>query len=202
MTRKVLAVPTGAWLLQTAAGSALGRMVIRLGRHFGFRTLNVVRRREQADELLQLGGDAAVATNDESLEKRVHELTNGQGVPYAIDAVGGTTAVAVVRSLAADGKMLVYGTLSNEPMVLDQRLLMVGNKRIEGFWLSEWVRRQGILTMLRLFRQVRRLLRAGVLTTEVGTAFPLDAIGQAVTQAETPGRHGKVLLRMGAPAPT
>src|SRR5262249_41221898 len=30
MTRWILKVPRGAWLLQTAAGSALGRMVIRL----------------------------------------------------------------------------------------------------------------------------------------------------------------------------
>src|SRR5437660_602475 len=43
MTRHVLNVPHGAWLLQTAAGSALGRMVIRLGAYYGFRTLNVVR---------------------------------------------------------------------------------------------------------------------------------------------------------------
>ena len=42
MTRHVLKVPPGDWLLQTAAGSALGRMVIRLGKHFGFRTINVV----------------------------------------------------------------------------------------------------------------------------------------------------------------
>src|SRR5262249_21767075 len=47
MVRYVLKVPRGAWLLQTAAGSALGRMVIRLGQLDGFRTLNVVRRREQ-----------------------------------------------------------------------------------------------------------------------------------------------------------
>src|SRR5206468_699626 len=35
MTRHVLRVPAGAWLLQTAAGSALGRMIIRLGRQEG-----------------------------------------------------------------------------------------------------------------------------------------------------------------------
>src|SRR6516225_187686 len=52
MTRLILKVPPRAWLLQTAAGSALGRMVIGLGRHFGFRTINVVRRRRQAEELL------------------------------------------------------------------------------------------------------------------------------------------------------
>ena len=51
MTQHVLRVPPGAWLLQTAAASTLGRMVIRLGQHFGFRTINVVRRSEQAEEL-------------------------------------------------------------------------------------------------------------------------------------------------------
>src|SRR5438874_350033 len=87
MTRHVLRVPRGAWLLQTAAGSALGRMVIRLGKVHGFRTLNVVRRREQAEELLRLGGTAVVATNDEALEERVRALTGGAGVPFALDAV-------------------------------------------------------------------------------------------------------------------
>ena len=50
MTRYVLKIPVRAWLLQTAAGSALGRMVIRLGQQDGFRTINIVRRREQAEE--------------------------------------------------------------------------------------------------------------------------------------------------------
>ena len=31
------------------------RMIIRLGKHLGFRTLNVVRRRETAEELLRAG---------------------------------------------------------------------------------------------------------------------------------------------------
>src|SRR5438105_3939415 len=84
MTRHVLRVPAGAWLLQTAAGSALGRMVIRLGRHSGFRTINVVRRRAQADELRRAGGDAAIATDEEDLEQRVREITGGAGVRFAL----------------------------------------------------------------------------------------------------------------------
>ena len=38
MARHVLAVPKGEWLLQSAAGSTLGRMMINLGRHDGFKT--------------------------------------------------------------------------------------------------------------------------------------------------------------------
>ena len=63
-SRHVLAVPKGEWLLQSAAGSTLGRMIILLGRHDGFKTLNVVRRREAIDELKSLGGDAVISSAD------------------------------------------------------------------------------------------------------------------------------------------
>src|SRR6516165_11606316 len=165
MTRLVLKVPSRAWLLQTAAGSALGRMVIRLGRHFGFRTINVVRRREQAEELLQAGGDAAIGTEIESIEDRVQALTGGEGVPFALDAVGGKTGSAAARSLAPGGRLLVFGTLAEEPLSLPSRMLFLGTKRIEWFWLSEWAGRQSIVSMMRLFRRIQDLMAKGVLTT-------------------------------------
>jgi NADPH:quinone reductase-like Zn-dependent oxidoreductase len=202
MTRDVLRVPRGDWLLQTAAGSALGRMVIRLGKTFGFRTLNVVRRREQAEELRRAGGDAVIATNEEALLERVHALTEGQGVRFAIDAVGGTTGTEVIHTLGRGGRLLVYGTLAGEPIAIDPRVLLVGQKRVEGFWLSEWVRDQNLLTMLLLFRRIGRLMRSGELLAEVGASFPLDDVRAAVRQAALPGRQGKVLLRItpGGPA--
>ena len=198
MTRYVLQVPPGAWLLQTAAGSTLGRMVIRLGQRYGFRTLNVVRRREQAEELLRLGGTAVVATNDESLTERVQALTGGEGMHYALDAVGGGTGSEVVRTLGRGGRMLVYGTLAGEPLSIDPRALMVGKKSVEGFWLSEWVREQKPWTLLLLFRKIGKLIREGVLVSEVGKSFALTDIHAAVRQAALPGRQGKVLLRMTA----
>src|ERR1043166_2250758 len=77
MTRNVLRVPAGAWLLQTGAGSALGRMVIRLGKYLGFKTINVVRRRTAMDELRTLGADEVVCSADEDLEERVRQITGG-----------------------------------------------------------------------------------------------------------------------------
>jgi NADPH:quinone reductase-like Zn-dependent oxidoreductase len=198
LTRHVLRVPAGAWLLQTAAGSALGRMVIRLGAKHGFRTLNVVRRREQAAELTQLGGTAVIVSGEEDIAERVKALTNSEGVRYAIDAVGGATGSACVRALGREGRLILYSTLSGEPLNFDPRALMVGNKRVEGFWLSEWVQEQGVLGMLRLFGQIKALLREGVATTEVGATYPLEQIKEAVRQAEMPGRKGKVLLRIGS----
>jgi NADPH:quinone reductase-like Zn-dependent oxidoreductase len=196
MTQYVLKVPSGGWVLQTAAGSALGRMVIRLGRHLGFRTINVVRRREQVQELLHAGGDAVICSCEDSIEEWVQKITGGQGVSYALDAVGGATGAAVVKSLSLGGRLLLYGTLSGEPLQLDPRTLMSGSRKIEGFWLSNWASQQGVMTMLLLFRRINKLLAAGILTTEVGEMFPMTDIQTAVREAVKPGRQGKVLLRL------
>jgi len=195
MVRHVLRVPRGAWLLQTAAGSALGRMVIRLGKLDGFQTINVVRRREQGEELLRLGADAVICTADEAIDERAKALTGGVGVPFALDAVGGATGSAVVNALGPKGRLLVYGTLAGEALTIPPRTLMVADCKVEGFWLSIWVREQRVLTMLRLFRQINGLLADGQFATEVGATYSLDEIRQAVQTAETPGRTGKVLLR-------
>ena len=196
MIRHVLQVRPGAWLLQTAAGSALGRTIIRLGRQLRFRTINVVRRREQVGELQQEGADAVICTADEPIEERVQALTQGEGVPYAVDAVGGATGSALIRSLGAGGRMLVYGTLAGEPISFDPRTLLVGQKSVEGFWLSEWAREQSALSMLRLFRQIGQLLRSGVLASRVAATYPLEEVRAAVQRAGAPGNSGKVLLQM------
>ena len=195
MVRYLFKVPVGAWLLQTAANSALGRIVIRLGKMYGFRTINVVRRREQVALLQKLGGDAVICSADESVPERVQQLTAGAGVPFALDAVGGATGSEVVRCLGACGRLLVYGTLAEEPLSFSPRALIVGQKRVAGFWLSEWVRKQGVLTMLGLFRRVGRLFRDNIATTEIAASYTLDQIQEAVRHAAAPGRNGKVLLR-------
>jgi NADPH:quinone reductase-like Zn-dependent oxidoreductase len=52
--------------------------------------------------------------------------------------------------------------------------------------------------MFLLFRRIGKLMRSGVLTSEIGASFPLEDIRAAVRQAALPGRQGKVLLRMAA----
>jgi NADPH:quinone reductase-like Zn-dependent oxidoreductase len=89
---------------------------------------------------------------------------------------------------------LLYGTLANEPIQIDPRVLLVGQKKVEGFWLSEWVRDRGVLTMLGLFRRIGKLMQGGTLATEIGATFPLDQVQEAVRQAAVPGRQGKVVL--------
>jgi NADPH2:quinone reductase len=111
VTRELVVAP-GEWLLQTAAGSTVGKLVVQLGRHLGFRTINVVRRRAAVEELLELGGTEVICTDDEDLVGRVSQIVGDEGVSKAIDSVAGRLGADVARSLADGGEMVVYGALS------------------------------------------------------------------------------------------
>ena len=193
LTQHVLKVPQGGWLLQTAAAGVLGKMIVRLGRKFGFRTFNVVRHEKQIAELKALGADAVVLATDD-LPGRVKEITGADGVPFAIDPVGGELASRVLRCLAPGGRLIVFGSLSGQPIPVDSRHLIANDLRIESFWLGRWAKQQRVLRMLGLFKQVRSLMREGVLTTEAVEEFPLDRVQDAVRRATDGG--AKVVIRL------
>ncbi len=103
MLEEELALRPGDWLAQTAAGSALGRLVIQLAQLRGYHTVNFVRRPEQVAELLALGADAVFCTDEADVAGRVRALTDGRGVAGALDAVGGETG-ALALALPAAGR--------------------------------------------------------------------------------------------------
>jgi NADPH:quinone reductase-like Zn-dependent oxidoreductase len=204
MVRHVLAVPPGEWLLQSAAGSELGRMIIRLARRDGIRTLNVVRRRESVAELEALGADAVIVSSEGPIDEQVHSIVGPQGVKYAIDPVVGQTGTEIFKALHEDGRMLVYGSLTGEAIRVgeDPRDILSGRRILEVFWLGYWLPRldesgfypPGTPAGLQLVQDIEALMRDDVLVTSPGRTYSLDEIGTAVAQAESVGRHGKVLL--------
>lgn len=200
MTQEVLKVPKNQWLVQSAAGSALGRMIIRLGKTVGFKTFNIVRREAQAEELRRLGADFVQVfdENNDSPEQLVASIKDNScsdGVRYAIDAVGGKTGSAIVASLGQNGSMLAYGTLSNEPLVFSPRTLMTKGSRIEGFWLGSFMANASLVFKLRLVRRLTKLIQSGVLSTEIARSYTLDEISDAVKASENSAITGKSLLK-------
>jgi len=190
-----LSLAPGDWLLQTAAGSSLGRMVVQLARARGIHTINVVRRRGSGDELLALGADAVIATDTDSLVERVHELTNGRGVSGAIDSVGGTLGADVARCLGVRGTMLTMGLLGGDPvMPVQSAELLFRSATIRGFWLTNWFMQQTPARIGHAVGEVMKLLIAGQMTAPVEAEYDLADFRAAIEHAERPGRRGKVLL--------
>jgi len=197
MVREVLKVPRGGWLLVTAAGSALGKSVVRLGKRDGFRTICVVRSSSNSDELVKLGAEAVIETDRHDLVAEVARVTGGRGVESAIDCVGGKVAGEVVRCLGLNGRLLLYGTMSDSAIDLPPRDLMMPLARVEGFYLFNWTSQQSPLRMLRVLRAVKRLAAEGVFHTDVSEVYPLDQVREAVAASMKSSRTGKILLKIG-----
>ncbi|WP_063065601.1 zinc-dependent alcohol dehydrogenase family protein [Nocardia violaceofusca] len=202
LTGDELDVRPGEWLLQTAAGSTVGQLVIQLGAHIGFKTLNVVRRRSAVDEILALGGTAAICTEDEDLRERVADITGDTGVSKAIDCVAGQVGADVSRALAPHGELVVYGALSThrhtEPgklaIPIFARSLIYETKTVRGFWLFRRLTETPRDRMAAAIDRTLELADSGVLRVPEGRPIPFEQFGEAVYLAEAPEHGGKPLL--------
>ncbi|QDT94446.1 zinc-dependent alcohol dehydrogenase family protein [Gimesia algae] len=201
LVKSLLDVPRGEWLLQTAAASAVGKMVVRLGINYGFQTLNIVRRHDQAEQLKNAGASHVVVFNAEHdnervLVEQIRKHLGSETVKYAIDAVGGKTASTIVRILAERARMIVYGSLDQTPLDFMSRDLIRTGATLEGFWLARHMESLSLPAKLRLVSKLTGFIRNGVLATEIGKVFPLEEVAEAVTEAERTGKSGKVLIQL------
>jgi NADPH:quinone reductase-like Zn-dependent oxidoreductase len=199
-----LDVQPGEWLLQTAAGSTVGRLVLQLGRHLGFKTINVVRRRAAVEEILELGGSEVISTDDEDLCRRVREIAGEDGVSKAIDSVAGQLGADVFHSLAPGGEMIVYGALSSHrqteadrlSLPLDARSMIYGTKTVRGFWLYRWFTTTPQQQIGAALAQTFNLVADDTIRIPEGQPIPVALFADAARLAETPGRGGKPLLAL------
>src|SRR5260370_8622875 len=77
----------GNWLVQTAAGSTVGQLVLQLVRSERFRTVNIVRRRAQVSEIKALGGEVVITSEDNDLGTQLATASEGRALARAIDCV-------------------------------------------------------------------------------------------------------------------
>ncbi|MGW1542270.1 zinc-dependent alcohol dehydrogenase family protein [Streptomyces sp. NPDC002309] len=202
LVTRELDVRTGEWLLQTAAGSTVGRLVLQLARHLNIPTINVVRRRDAVEEIKSLGGDEVICTEDEDLVRRVAEIAGPAGVHKAIDCVAGPVGAQVSQALAPGGELVVYGALSTHRQTdpaaltipLPARSVIYETKTVRGFWLNRWFGTASPTDALDALSEVRTLVTDRILTIPEGRAFPLEHFTEALALAEAPARDAKPLL--------
>jgi NADPH2:quinone reductase len=209
LTRSSHNLKEGEWLLQTAAASSVGKFVLQLAQQYGFKTINVIRRREQESIIRNLGGDEVICTEDEDLTARLRELTAGKGVERAIDCVAGELGAEVARNLAPAGTMLVYGALSSHrqtdpakfAMPLFAPRLIYSTATVRGWWLPRWVPSQPLAQMREATSDLLTMLSNGALTPPAIVRYSFKDFQEAVRLADGEAGQQKVLLDFSESAP-
>ncbi|HSM87735.1 MAG TPA: zinc-binding dehydrogenase [Candidatus Limnocylindrales bacterium] len=182
--------------VQTAAASALGRMVIRLGQRFSMPVINIVRRAEQVELLKGMGAEHVLNSDEADFDAKLHELCHRLRATIGFDAVSGELSAHVLRAMANGGRLLVYGGLSLAACQADPTSLIFEGKRLEGFWLSEWLRRRNLLAQMRVAGEVQKLLGSD-LKSEVQARLPLEEAARGLEQYALHMTAGKVLFMPG-----
>jgi NADPH:quinone reductase-like Zn-dependent oxidoreductase len=179
--------------VQTAAASTLGVMIARLAKRFQLTGIHIVRKPEQVQKLKSLGCEHVFDSNDASFQMRLAEACNKFKASIAFDAVGGELTRRLALAMPPESRIVVFGALADEPLQIDSKDFFFRDKKLEGFWLSRWIKRKGFLAKLLLAYQVQKLL-SNELQTHVRARFPLEDILCAIDRYEKERTEGKVLL--------
>lgn len=185
-------------IVQTAAASTLGRMIVRLGRRLGIEVICVVRRDAQIAPLQAVGARYILNHNEPTFEKHLREACRQLDARLALDAVGGALTGQVLRALPGGGKVIVYGGLAGEPCQIDVDQLIFKAKSVEGFWLPLWMQTQTTEQMAQAWASVQAWIDAD-LQSDVRICYALDDALAAIVDYAGQMTGGKVLLVNGTP---
>lgn len=210
MLRDYVELKEGDWIIQNGANSAVGQAVIQIAAARGLRTLNFVRSRNHISQLkehLQNLGATQVLTyedlNDYSLRDKIKTWLNGKEIHLALNCVGGSETVAMLKYIGKDGHLISYGAMSKQPLPLPTSAFIFKNLTAHGFWQSRWYHDHSITQRERLMMDLAELMRKGKLQEpehEIISVDKQDNDSQAtskireVFQRLATGRYGKKVL--------
>ncbi len=183
-------------LVQTAAASALGAMIRRLGCRAGLTVINVVRREEQVAQLRTQGAPYVLNSTAPDFEARLREWSQQLGAKLALDAVAGEMPGRLLQTMPHGTQVIVYGALAGEICPLDPSVFIFKQQQIGGFWLVDWLGQQGRVSQIRTAFGIQRWLNTE-LRTGVRAAVPLDQAVYALRLYTQNMSEGKILLLPG-----
>eukprot|EP00884_Botryococcus_braunii_P019454 jgi/Botrbrau1/6192/Bobra.0344s0032.1 len=190
-----LQVPKGEYMLQTAAASVLGKMIVRYAKKAGIKTINVVRRDEHKEVLQSIGADVVINSEKEDVVARVKEITGGKGVYGSLEAVGGDMTRLVGLATRTSGHINVYGMLSGFTAQFDVADAVYNSKHFDGWLLFSWLGTLGGQGVAQMQDKVWELIRDGTIKPEPGQTVPMSQVKEALKATVEPARKAKLFLK-------
>ncbi|MGH3085113.1 MAG: alcohol dehydrogenase catalytic domain-containing protein, partial [Gaiellaceae bacterium] len=201
----------GDTVLLQGAGGGVGTAFMQVARQLGVRVLGTDREAKRAH--IEAQGSILIDFEHEDVVERCRELTDGRGVDYAYDGIGGTARTSL-RALRPGGRLVWFGMITmlsrgardwrgSARMAGTAALAFAGNLRPRGKRTSLY----SIQTLARRHPDWYRddlatlfaMLADGELAPHVAAVLTLDEVPAALTNLAGHGPTGKQVI---AVAPT
>lgn len=146
-------------MVQTAAASQVGRMLIRLSRRHRFSLINIVHRAGLVDELRREGAAVVLDSSAPDFHEALHAETRKVGATWAADAVGGPMTGWLATGMPRGSTIAVYGALAGAPSQIEPGDLIFRQQTVTGYWLSQEFQDRSPLGLARIAWHLRAASR-------------------------------------------
>lgn len=182
----------GDYVLITAASSSVGIAAIEMVKAEGGISIATTRTATKKAELLSLGADHVIVTDEENLVKRVDEITGGKGARIVFDPIGGKGLETLAAATAYSGIIIEYGALATDPTPYPLFTALAKQLTIRGYTLFEIVENPEWMAKARQY--VFDHVASGDFKPRIDKVFPFSQIVEAHRYMESNQQIGKIVV--------
>jgi NADPH:quinone reductase-like Zn-dependent oxidoreductase len=178
----------------SAGASQLCKLMISVANEQGYRPIAIVRRDDQIALLKKIGAAHVLNAEADGFERELAAVCRQENPRIFLDAVSGPVAAAVFHAMGKGARWIIYGRLDTADTVIrEPGQLIFMNKKIEGFWLTQWMRSGTPERRLAAVMEAQQRFADGRWKTDVTAIVPL---GKAVERVagELAKPNGKVFI--------
>jgi len=180
-------------IVSTAAASALGGMILRLGKRHNIPIIHVVRRQAQVDWVRQLGSEYVLNSSDADFVEQLRTMAHKLQATLLLDAISGSMTQQLADAAPYGSTLLLYSRLSDEACIIDARTAFIKNLHFDGWFLPNWFRTKNLIQALQLSGQAQSLLGTD-LKSPIHKRFPLAKAQKGLETYVSNMGAGKILL--------
>jgi len=188
---RLAAIGPKDFVVITASSSSVGLAAIQIAHAEGAKAIATTRTSAKRAELIALGADHVIATDEENLAQRVNEITGGKGARIVFDPVGGPFVEQLAAATAPLGTIFEYGWLSFLPTPFPLAALGKGIS-IRGYSLQEV--RKDPAALKTATKYVYDRLADGRFIPRIAKTFPLEQAADAYRYLESNAQVGKLVI--------
>jgi NADPH:quinone reductase-like Zn-dependent oxidoreductase len=177
----------GDRVLITAASGGVGRAAMQIANQIGAVPIAVTRHAAKADDLLEAGAAAVVATDHDDLADAAARHTGGAGADIVLDLVMGPGQPALLTAARPGGTLVAAGVLDPRPTPFPTVPLTIVRYRSFEHTLDDVV-------VGRMAAFLGAGVRLGALRPAIDSVFTLDRVVEAHRRLEEGAHHGKVVV--------
>ncbi|MGA7080250.1 MAG: zinc-dependent alcohol dehydrogenase family protein [Terriglobales bacterium] len=182
----------GDFVLITAASSSVGIAAIEIARAEGAIVIATTRTGSKRKEILNIGANHVIATQEENLAERVKEITGGKGVRIIFDPIAGPLLEALAEAAAPHGIIFEYGALSGQPTPFPLFAALSKWLTIRGYTLMEITSAPEKLAAAKKYAYDR--LQDGRFRPRVAKIFSFSQTVDAYKYLESNAQVGKIVI--------